>query len=265
MKKRKSRTTARKPKTTRIGGVARKVVSPTVWRRARAAMTAREKKHMRAMDALAAARRRMPWMRIEKPYVFDGPRGWVSLVDLFEGRTQLALYHFMFGPKVGGWPHKGCVGCSFVADQISHLDHIRARDITFAMVSAVPFRDIARLRERYGWKRWAWYSGSAEFNRDLDVSDESGNSFGLNIFYRDGTDVYRTHFIARRGLEAFGTAWSFYDVVPFGRQEKWQDVPAGSPQGEPYVWWRRHGEYDPAVVGGKGGELRVAPVPAKRP
>jgi predicted dithiol-disulfide oxidoreductase (DUF899 family) len=241
VKKRKGRAAPRKQKATiRIGGVARKVVSPREWRRARAAMTTREKKHMRAMDALAAARRRMPWMKIDKPYVFDGPRGWASLVDLFEGRTQLVLYHFMFGPKVGGWPHKGCVGCSFVADQISHLDHIRARDITFAMVSAVPFRDIARLRERYGWKRWAWYSASAEFNS------------GLNVFYRDGKDVYRTHFVARRGLEAFGTAWSFFDVVPLGRQEKWQDAPAGSPQGEPYTWWRRHGEYDPAGVGGKG-------------
>ncbi len=245
------KTTARGKATTRIGGVARRVVSPTQWRRARAAMTAREKKHMRAMDALAAARRRMPWMKIEKPYAFEGPQGRVNLVDLFEGRRQLALYHFMFGPKVDGWPDKGCVGCSFVADQISDLDHIHARDITFAMVTAAPLADIQRLRERYGWKRWRWYSTTAEFNRDLDVSDESGNSFGLNVFYRDGKDVYRTHFVARRGLEAFGTAWSFYDVVPLGRQEKWQDAPAGSPQGEPYQWWRRHGEYSADAVGGK--------------
>ena len=126
MMKRKSRAGARKParkarSAMRIGGVARQVVSPTEWRRARAAMTAREKKHMRGMDALAAARRRMPCMKIEAPYAFEGPIGRVSLVDLFEGRPQLALYHFMFGPKVEGWPDKGCVGCSFVADQISHL------------------------------------------------------------------------------------------------------------------------------------------------
>jgi predicted dithiol-disulfide oxidoreductase (DUF899 family) len=137
--------------TTRIGGVARRVVSPTAWRRARAAITAKEKKHMRDGDALAAARRRMPWMKFEKRYSFEGPSGRASLLDLFEGRTQLILYHFMFGPKVGGWPDKGCIGCSFVADQISHLDHIHARDITFAMVSAVPVADIQRLRERYGW------------------------------------------------------------------------------------------------------------------
>ena len=253
MRKAKSRKgKPRRAGTTRIGDVARRVVSGTEWRRARAAMTAREKKHMRAGDALAAARRRMPWMKIEKRYAFEGPQGRVSLLDLFEGRTQLILYHYMFGPKVNGWPEKGCVGCSFVADQISHLDHIHARDITFAMVSAVPLADIQRLRERWGWKRWPWYSTTADFNCDLDVSDESGNSFGLNVFYRDGAGVYRTHFVARRGLEAFGTAWSFYDVTPLGRQETWQDVPAGTPQGAPYVWWRRHSEYDADAVGARG-------------
>ncbi len=245
------KTAGRRKATTRIGGVTRRIVSPTEWRRARAAMTAKEKAHMRAGDALAAARRRMPWMKIEKRYAFDGPRGRVSLLDLFEGRTQLILYHFMFGPKVEGWPEKGCVGCSFVADQISHLDHIHARDITFAMVSAVPFADLQRLRERWGWQRLSWFSTTEEFNRDCDVSNESGNSFGLNVFYRDGADVYRTHFVARRGLEAFGTAWSFYDVTPLGRQENWQDAPAGSPQGAPYEWWRRHGEYEDSTAGAR--------------
>jgi predicted dithiol-disulfide oxidoreductase (DUF899 family) len=120
------------------------------------------------------------------------------------------------------------------------------------MVSAVPQADIARLRERMGWHRWPWYSGTAEFNRDLDVSDEAGNSFGMNVFYRGGADVYRTHFVARRGIEAFGTAWSFYDVVPLGRQEAWQDAPGGSPQGDAYRWWRRHGEYDVDAVGPRG-------------
>lgn len=248
----KSRKNSPRPRAaSRIGGVARKVVSPTEWRRARAAMTAKEKAHLRRGDAIAASRRHMPWMKIDKRYSFEAPRGRVSLLDLFEGRTQLILYHFMFGPKVDGWPDKGCVGCSFVADQVCHLDHIHARDITFAMVSAAPLADIARLRERYGWNRWPWYSTTAEFNRDLDVSDESGNSFGMNVFYRDGADVYRTHFVARRGIEAFGTAWSFYDVAPLGRQETWQDAPAGTPQAAPYAWWRRHGEYVANAVGPK--------------
>ena len=204
MKKRKSRAAARKPQaTTRIGGVTRKVVSPTEWRRARAAMTAREKKHMRAMDALAAARRRMPWTKIDTDYPrrTAGAREPVGPV-----RWPFAARPLPFHVRAEdrGWPEKGCVGCSFVADQISHLDHIHARDITFAMVSVAPLADIRGLRERYGWKQWPWYSGTAQFARDLDVSDESGNSFGLNVFLRDGQDVYRTHFVARRGLEAFG-------------------------------------------------------------
>jgi len=245
------KTAARRPATTRIGGVTRRIVSSAEWRRARERMTDREKAHMQAGDALAAARRRMPWMRMDKDYPFEGAQGRMSLLDLFEGRTQLILYHFMFGPKVEGWPEKGCVGCSFFTDQVSHLDHIHARDITFAMVSLAPLADIQRLRERYGWKRWPWYSGTAQFNRDLDVSDESGNSFGLNVFYRDEEDVFRTHFVTRRGVEAFGTAWSFYDVTPLGRQEDWEEAPAGTPQGAPYEWWRRHGEYEAGSGAGK--------------
>ena len=176
-------------------------------------------------DALAAARRRMPWMKIEKSYTFEGPQGRASLLDLFEERTQLVLYHYMFGPTVGGSP------------------------------------DIQHLRERYGWNRWLWYSGTAQFNRDLDVSDESGNSFGLNVFCRDGQDVYRTHFLARPGIEAFGTSWSFFDVTPLGRQENWQDAPAGTPQGEPYVWWRRHGDYDADAVGNTHCQKRDSTTP----
>jgi predicted dithiol-disulfide oxidoreductase (DUF899 family) len=241
--------TARKPPgkrepTTRIGGVARRIVSPAEWRRAREAMTAKEKAHMRNGDALAAARRRMPWMKIDKDYAFEGRHGRASLVDLFEGRTQLILYHFMFGPEVEGWPDAGCVGCSFFTDQVSHLDHIHARDISFALVSAAPFADIERCRERMGW-RLPWYAATEEFNRDCDISEKTGNSFGLNVFHRDGSDVYRTHFVTRRGVEAFGTAWSFHDLTPFGRQETWQDAPEGTPQGAPYEWWRRHGEYEP--------------------
>jgi len=245
MARKTGKSRSRKAAPARIGGVVRRIVTPAEWRRARAAITAKEKAHMRRGDALAAARRRMPWMKMGAEYVFEDPRGRVKLVDLFEGRTQLVLYHFMFGAKVEGWPEFGCVGCSFVADQICHLDHIHARDITFAMTSTVPYADIVRMRARMGWERLPWYAGSEQFNADCDVADRLGNSFGLNVFYCDGADVYRTHFVARRGIEAFGTAWSFYDVAPLGRQEKWQDAPAGSPQGAPYVWWRRHGQYDP--------------------
>ena len=222
--------TGRRGATARIGGATRRIVSPTEWRRAPQAKDKREKAQMRAGERLAAARRRMPWMKIDKPYRFEGARGRAGLADLFEGRTQPILYHFMFGPRVEGWPEKGCVGCSFFADQMSHLDHIHARDITFVLVWKMP-----------------WYSSTDEFNRDCDVSDRTGNSFGLSAFFRDGADVYRTYFVSRRGVEAFGTAWSFHDLTPFGRQETWQDAPAGTPQGAPYEWWRRHGEYEAAT------------------
>lgn len=227
---------------TRIDGVARRVVSPADWRRAREAMTAKEKAHMRAGDALAAERRRMPWLKVDKTYRFEGPNGRVGLVDLFEGRKQLLLYHFMYGPQIEGWPQRGCVGCSFVGDQICHLDHLHARDITLAFTSVAPYANIEAVRARMGWDT-PWYAATPAFNRAFDVTDANGYPFGLNVFYRSGDDVYRTHFVMLRGIEALGTAWSFYDVTPLGRQETWQDAPAGSPQGEPYVWWRRHGEY----------------------
>lgn len=228
--------------TRRIDGVERHIVSAEEWQRARAAMTEKEKAHMKAGDRLAAERRRMPWTRLEGAYAFETPWGRASLVDLFAERKQLVLYHFMFGPAVAGWPDVGCPGCSLVADQIGHLDHVHARGIEFAMVSVAPLADIERCRKRMGWNL-PWYSTTPDFPRACDVSEESGNSFGLSALYRDGTDVYRTHFVARRGIEAFGTAWSFHDLVPFGRQETWQDAPEGTPQGAPYQWWRRHGEY----------------------
>jgi predicted dithiol-disulfide oxidoreductase (DUF899 family) len=229
--------------TVKIDGVVRRIVSLEEWRQVREAMTEKEKAHMRAGDALAAERRRMPWMKMRTDYVFEGEGGRTSLVDLFGGRKQLILYHFMFGPEVEGWPDAGCIGCSFFADQVSHLDHIRARGVEFALVSSAPFANLERYRKRTGW-RMPWYSTTDEFNRACDVSEQSGNSFGLSVFYRDGSDVYRTYFVARRGVEAFGTAWSFLDIVPFGRQESWQDAPKGTPQGDPYEWWRRHGEYE---------------------
>ena len=226
-----------------IDGVERRLLSSRDWRRARDEMREKEKAHMRAGDRLAAERRRMPWTKMSGEYSFEGTMGRVMLVDLFQERKQLILYHFMFGPDVEGWPYAGCVGCSFFSDQIGHLDHIHARDIELALVSAAPLANLERCRRRMGWKI-PWYSTTEEFNRDCDISDASGNSFGLSVFYRDGSDVYRTYFVTRRGVEAFGTAWSFYDITPLGRQERWQDAPEATGQGEPYEWWRRHDEYE---------------------
>jgi predicted dithiol-disulfide oxidoreductase (DUF899 family) len=224
------------------------VVSPAEWHVAREEVLAKEKEATRAGDALAAERRRLPMVRIEKDYVFDGPEGKASLHDLFEGRRQLLLYHFMFGPNQDA----GCDGCSMFADQVGHLAHLHARDTSFALVSRAPLAKIEAYRKRMGWTI-PWYSSfDSDFNVDFGVSPEEpqpdayqdGESFGLSVFIRDGDSVFRTYFTSRRGVEVLGTVWTFLDLTPLGRQEDWEDSPQGYPQSKPYEWWRRHDEYE---------------------
>src|SRR2546429_9097630 len=144
------------------------VVSTTEWQAARDALLAKEKEATRARDTLAAERRRLPIVRIDKSYTFDGPDGKVGLLDLFEGRRQLLLYHFMFGPN----QNAGCDGCSMFADQIGHLAHLHARDTSFALVSRAPITKIEAYRKRMGWTV-PWYSSlGGEFNVDFGVSPE---------------------------------------------------------------------------------------------
>src|SRR3954449_12529186 len=135
------------------------VVSAAEWQAARRELLIKEKAATRARDALAAERRRLPVVRIEKDYVFDGPQGKARLIDLFEGRRQLILYHFMFAPGVDGWPSVGCPGCSMFVDQIGHPAHFHARDTAFALVSRAPIDSILRYRDRMGW-RWPWFSSA---------------------------------------------------------------------------------------------------------
>jgi predicted dithiol-disulfide oxidoreductase (DUF899 family) len=224
------------------------VVSPAEWQAARDALLAKEKEATRARDALAAERRRLPMVRIEKEYVFDGPNGKASLLDLFDGRRQLILYHFMFGPN----QDEGCDGCSMFLDNVGHPAHLHARDASFAVVSRAPLAKIEPYRKRMGWTL-PWYSSfESDFNVDFGVSPESpqpsvyqdGESFGLSVFLRDGEDVYRTYFTRGRGTEALGSNWTFLDLTPLGRQEDWEDSPEGYPQTPPYQWWRRHDEYE---------------------
>jgi predicted dithiol-disulfide oxidoreductase (DUF899 family) len=224
------------------------VVSETDWQAALEALRAEEKDATRARDALAAKRRRLPMVRIDKDYVFDGPDGKASLLDFFEGRRQLLLYHFMFGPN----QDVGCDGCSMFVDQVGHLAHLHARDTSFALVSRAPIAKIEAYRKRMGWTI-PWYSSfESDFNVDFGVGPETpqaevyqdGESFGLSAFLRDGEDVFRTYFTTHRGTEALGSVWSFLDVTPLGRQETWEDSPAGYPQTRPYEWWRRHDEYE---------------------
>jgi predicted dithiol-disulfide oxidoreductase (DUF899 family) len=219
------------------------VVSQDEWQAAHERLLAKEKELTRAHDALAAERRRQPMVRIEKDYVFQGPDGEARLLDMFEGRRQLLLYHFMFAPGVDGWPDAGCDGCSMVLDQIVHLAHLHARDTSFVAVSRAPIANIGRYRQRMGWEI-PWYSSEgSDFNVDFGRTRDDGEYFGLSVFFRDGDDVYRTYFTSGRGVEIVGSVWSVLDLTPLGRQETWEDSPDGYPQTEPYAWWRRHDEY----------------------
>src|SRR5271163_4023077 len=128
------------------------IVSPQEWEAARQQLLVKEKELTRARDAMAAERRRMPWMAVEKQFTFDGPQGKASLLDLFDGRRQLILYRAFFEPGVFGWPEHACRGCSLGADQISHLSHLNARDTTLAFASRAPQADIARLKARMDWE-----------------------------------------------------------------------------------------------------------------
>jgi predicted dithiol-disulfide oxidoreductase (DUF899 family) len=224
-----------------------RIVSLDEWQAAHEGLLMKEKAATRARDALAAERRRLPMVRIEKDYVFEGPNGNARLVDLFDGRRQLILYHFMFGPH----QEAGCDGCSMFVDQVGHLTHLHARDTSFALVARAPIAKIEAYRKRMGWTI-PWFSSfETDFNHDFGVGPDTpqpsehqdGESFGLSVFLRDGEDVYRTYFTSGRGVEALGSVWTFLDLTPFGRQETWEESPEGWPQTPPYEWWRRHDEY----------------------
>jgi predicted dithiol-disulfide oxidoreductase (DUF899 family) len=220
-----------------------RIVSDTEWRAARNKLLKKEKAQTRALDALAAERRRLPMVEIAKNYVFEGPKGKIRLIDLFDGRRQLILYHFMFAPGVDGWPKAGCPGCSLVADQIPHLSHLHARNTSLVFVSRAPLTNIRRYQRRMGWTTPWFSSAGSDFNDDFGVSTDTGETFGLSVFLREGKKVYRTYFTAGRGVETLGTPWTFLDVTPLGRQETWEDSPMGWPQTAPYQWWRRHDQY----------------------
>jgi predicted dithiol-disulfide oxidoreductase (DUF899 family) len=214
------------------------IVSPQEWDAAREELLVKEKELTRARDALAAERRRMPRMAVEKAYRFEGPAGPATLVDLFAGRRQLIVYRFFFEPGVAGWPEHCCPGCSFLADQVAHLAHLNARDTTLVFVSRAPQEDIERLKARMGWDI-PWYTLTDEFDADFGV----GEWHGTNAFLRDGDSIFRTYFIDNRGDEAMGSTWSYLDVSALGRQEEWEDSPEGYPQTPPYRWWNLHDEY----------------------
>ena len=212
------------------------IVSEKEWQEARVALLKKEKELPRAYDALNAERRRLPMVRVEDTYEFEGPNGKVSLLDLFEGRRQLIVYCAMLEPGA-----KPCSGCSMVMDNIGHnIHHIRARDTSFVFTSPAPQEEIAALQDRLDWSA-PWYTDPGrKFADDFGA----GKGFAINVFLRDDEGVvYRTYYSTDRGGEVFDTNFRLLDLTPYGRQEDWEDSPPGWPQSKPYIWWRLHDEY----------------------
>lgn len=226
------------------------------WLVGRRELLAQEKLASRARDELSAARRRLPMVKLDQVYVFDGPNGPSALGDLFAGRRQLIVYHFMFDP---GW-EEGCPSCSFFADNIGHLAHLHARDTSFAVISRAPVGKIKEFKARMGWS-FPWFSaGDGDFTRDFHVnldeargSDEynyepaadllargeiwkMGDLPGLSVFLRDGTDIFHTYSTYSRGLDVLMGTYQYLDLTPLGR---------GADDLDPYLqaWVRHHDNY----------------------
>ena len=212
------------------------IVGREEWLTAHNAILAKEKALTRAHDELAAERRRQPWQLVEKDYVFEGRRGKTNLEGLFEGRTQLIVYHHMLKPQ----DPSPCPGCCMFTDNIGNMVHLNQRDTTLALVARAPVDEIEALKRRMGWNL-PFYNTGQEFNDDFGVS---GGGFGLNVFIRHEGRIYRTYFTSGRGVETLGTIWSFLDLTPMGRQENWEAALPGTPQTPPFQWWRRHDEYE---------------------
>jgi predicted dithiol-disulfide oxidoreductase (DUF899 family) len=232
------------------GSENRKVVSQKEWLVARKKFLAKEKKFSKLRDELALQRRKLPWVKIKQDYVFNGPTGKVTLGDLFGRKSQLIIYHFMFGP---GWKD-GCPHCSFWADHYDSVNvHIGQRDTAFAVVSRAPWKEIAPFKKRMGWKfKWVSSFGS-DFNFDFGVSftpeqvrkgvlpynygtvkmkiDERE---GVSAFYRDKNDLYHTYSSYARGIDLMNTTYNFVDLTTKGRDEK---------PGEAQDWVRYKDEY----------------------
>ncbi len=227
------------------------VVSREKWLRARTALLAKEKKFTHLRETLAQQRRALPWVKVEKPYSFDASGGKQTLGDLFEGRSQLVIYHFMFAPE---WD-QGCMHCSFWADHFDCMGvHLNHRDVTFAAISRAPLSKIARFKKRMGWK-FKWVSSSnTDFNYDFNVSFApeqikkgttfynyvlGGNDYsdreGLSVFYKDKSGaIFHTYSTFARGIDMLNGTYHFLDLVPKGRDE------GDSPQS----WVRYHDRYE---------------------
>ena len=247
--------------TATIDKVPAKVVSPAEWVAARKEFLKKEKEFTRLRDELSRQRRELPWEKIEKQYVFEGANGKQTLADLFDGRSQLIIYHFMFGP---GWK-EGCPSCSFLADTFDGARvHLAQRDTTFAVVSRAPLPEIEAFQKRMGWTfRWLSSNGT-DFNYDYQVTapkGEQGKTYynydmadfpseerpGLSVFYRDQTgEVFHTYSTYARGLDILLPTYNFLDLTPKGRDEAEMKPHA-------MAWVRHHDRYETAGDAKKHG------------
>jgi predicted dithiol-disulfide oxidoreductase (DUF899 family) len=239
------------------------VVSRDEWLAARQRLLAKEKEFTRQRDTLNADRRQLPMVEIEKQYEFEGKDGTASLLDLFEGRRQLLIYHFMFEPD---WD-EGCPSCSFLTDNIGHLAHLHARDTSLVLVSRAPIVKLEAYRRRMGWTV-PWYSScGSDFNYDFHVTlDEavapveynyrplaelgptwqgwSGDMHGISAFLRQGDRVFHTYSSYARGTDLVVGTYNWLDLTAHGRQEHWEQPPGRS--NSPLMGWlRRHDDYGP--------------------
>jgi predicted dithiol-disulfide oxidoreductase (DUF899 family) len=231
-----------------------KVVSEKTWLARRKELLKKEKAFTRQRDEISRQRRALPWVKVEKSYMFDSPHGIETLADLFDGRTQLIIYHFMLGP---GWK-EGCKACSFLCDHIDGANlHLAHHDVTLLAVSRAPLPKIEAYKKRMGW-RFKWVSSfGSDFNFDYRVSfseeeiakgkicynyemtrAESEEQPGISVFYKDERgDIFHTYSSYGRGGDLLIGAYNYLDLSPFGRQEK---------KGEGMDWVRRHDKYDDA-------------------
>ncbi|MBO9533605.1 MAG: DUF899 family protein [Solirubrobacteraceae bacterium] len=219
------------------------VVSEAEWAAANAAQVEREKAQMKANDAVLAGRRHLPMVKMDPTYAFEGPSGPLTFAELFDGRPQLILYHFMLRP---GSDHI-CPGCAMYTDNLPHLSHVRERDITFVLGSRVPQDHIRRVQEQMGWQHIPWVSTEDRFAEDIGALVGGSTTFRYTVFLRDGDDIYKTYATAGRGAETVGGSAGLIDSTPYGRQEDWQDVPEGFPQGPPYTRGALHTDYDDQI------------------
>jgi predicted dithiol-disulfide oxidoreductase (DUF899 family) len=226
------------------------------WLAARVALLEREKELTRRSDELARQRRELPWVAVEKEYTFETNEGTKTLAELFEGRSQLLVYHFMFGPTVDGWPEAGCVGCSYTVDSLDgNVVHLEQHDVTFLSASRAPLERLNAYKRRMGWS-FPWVSfGESEFNLDFAVFTEEGRRtgsgfnfgtakradidlrheelHGLSAFALEDGVVYHTYSCYDRGTDVLNSTWQLLDRTPKGRDDE------GHPD-----WPRRHDEYE---------------------